>query len=727
MKQELLINLDVPVTLFTINNEVIMRDRSNYNIYKKEFRHEIDSNIPTVNNNLGDFLLTLEKKSDESLPVFTFLKQEEVKEDYVLSLSDTIDKLDEKGLFTYFYYLGKLLGQLTFFYSFDRVCEIDHIEDQVIKVKSNLTTMLNHFNDMADKIDGYFEESFKNQDNEKYHKILRVNGKFIDIIDVLDAYSKEKSRYIQKSTLLALNYISLYYTYIFGTLLKLKQDTIPSDFIKRCIGSSLADASDKLDLTQEEFIKFFSLSTLFFAYSSYYQQDEIFRDTVKYSAIFEGFFNIGKQIMNNLEEYGIDKVINTLQFSEISVFSFFNDKRYYDTTDLLNDLSISDADTPIYICKTLDSMIDYDIDLKANNVSYFNTKSYFIPAGDLDFLKIKQHVEEIISKVKIIKPNIIYKLLTIAGYCRTFYYQNLKNKFKYINVEYISDVIVMCEIAVYNFYQEWFNRASKIYRFEARNYYFNDNEFTETIQETLKNEILLSVMDYCKTCYTNNSQNAARFFNLIPNLIDYTVSLHPDYKAAFNNLSSKEMLNVMENQFNIEFNGVNYPEYAVSEEMGKIGILTLILLGRDKDLLLDTIESNIALNDFFAILETNSDAENPMKSLIEGLTSNDETVGSMSNSEIYKRINTNIRNILSSTLSYTNIFYLAYGLNYIYIKHHIAQEIKTGNYSDDVILSGTKTKIINEDADTLASVEHNINLVFKDYSKPKKNNKKYGF
>ena len=486
------------------------------------------------------------------------------------------------------------------------------------------------------------------------------------------------------------------------------------------------DAVDKIDLTPEELVKFFSLSVLFFTYSSYYEQDELFRDTIKYSAIYEAFFNIGKQVAPKLEEFGVDVLIKTLQFSEINVFSFFNNKRFYDTEDFLNDLNIADPDTPIYLCKTLDSLIEYKIDLKANNVSSFNIKSNYIPAGELDFLKIKQYIEEVISKIKIIKPNLIYKLLTFAGYCRTFYYQNLKNKFLYKNAKYIPDVIVMCEVAVYNFYQEWFNRASKIYRFEARNYYYNDSEFSETIQETLKNEILLTIIDYCRTCYSNNEPSAMRLFNLMPNLVDYTISLHPEYRSAFNNLNTKEILNVMENQLNVELAAINYPEYAVSSEMGKIGILTLILLGRDKDSLLEIIESNIALNDFFAILETNSDAENPMKAFIEGLTSGDEIVGTVSNSEIYKRINTNIHNILSSTLSFTNIFYLAYGLNYIYIKHRIAQEIKSGNYSDDIIIAGSKTKLINEDTDALASVEHNINLLFKDYSK-KKNTKKYGF
>lgn len=722
MKQELLINLDVPFTLFTINNEVIMRNRTNYNIYKQEYKHDAEFGVSNPN----DFLFTLEKKSDENLSVFSFIKSEEIKEDYVLSLSDTIDKLDEKGLFTYYYYLGKLLGQLTFFYSFDRVCEIDHIEEKVIQLKSNLAAMLNHFTEISERLDGYLEASFKNDNNAEYHKVLRVSSKFLDIIDALDNYSKEKSRYIQKPTLLALNYIALYYTFVFGTLLKLKPDNEPVDFIKRCIGSSLKDALDKLDLLPEDSIKFLGLAVIFFTYSSYYEQDEIFRDTTKYSAIYEAFFNIGKQVSANLDELNVADVVKTLQFSEISIFSFFNNKRFYDAEDYLNDLNICDPDTPIYLCKTLDSMLDYKVDLSAPITSGFNIKSNYIPAGELDFKEIKKYVESVISKVKTIKPNIIYKLLTIAGYCRSCYYQKVKNKFHYKNAEFIPDVIVMIEVAVYNFYQEWFNRASKIYRFENRNYYFNDNEFTETIQETLKYEILLSIIDYCKTCYTNNEAIVARLFNLVPNLIDYTVSLHPEYRSAFNNLNTKELLNVMENQFNVELEAANYPEYAVSAENGRIGILTLILMGKDKDLLLEKIESNMALNDFFAILETNSDAENPMKSLIEGLTVKEEVVGTVSYSEIYKRINTNIHEILSSTLSFTNIFYLAYGLNYIYIKHHIAQEIKSGDYSDDVIISGSKTQLINEDADALASVEHNINLVFKDYSK-KKPVGKYGF
>lgn len=722
MKQELLINLDVPFMLFTINNEVIMRDRTNYNIYKQEYKRDIDFEVSRPD----EFLFTLEKKSDEALSVFTFLKSEEIKEDYVMGLSELIEKSDEKGLFTYFYYLGKLLGQLTFFYSFDRVCEIDHIEDRVIKIKSNLVTMLNHFSDIADKTDNYLEESFKNENNGEYHKILRISGKFIDIIDSLDIYSKEKSRYIKKPILLALNYIALYYTYIFGALLKLKQDTEPVDFIKRCIGSSFDDAIDKIDLNNDDLLKFANLSVMFYAYSSFYEQDEIFRDTIKHSAIYEAFLNIGKGFASNVEKYNVVQLVETLKFSEISIFSLFNNKKYYDLTDLLDDPGIGDPDTPIYLCKVLDSLIDYRVDIKADFTSFFNIKTNYIPGNELDFLKIKKYIEDIISKVKIIKPSIIYKLLTFAGYCRTFYYQNQKNKQKYTNAEYIPDVIVMCEVAVYNFYQEWFNRASKLYRFEHRNYYYNDSKYTETIQETLKYEILLSIMDYCKTCYTNNEPSATRLFNLVPNLIEYTISLQPEYRAAFNGLNTKEILNTMENQFNIELGPVNYPEYAVSNEMGKIGILTLILMGRDKDLLLDKIESNIALNDFFAILETNSDAENPMKSLIEGLTAKEEACGIVSNSEIYKRINTNIHNILSSTLSFTNIFYLAYGLNYIYIKHQIAQEIKSDNLSDDVIITGSKAELINEDADSLASVEHNINLVFKDYSK-KKNVKKYGF
>ena len=288
----------------------------------------------------------------------------------------------------------------------------------------------------------------------------------------------------------------------------------------------------------------------------------------------------------------------------------------------------------------------------------------------------------------------------------------------------------MAETAVYNMYQEWFNRTDKMYRFEKRHFSYNP-AYKETVQDSLKNEILITLIDYANLCFTlggQESDSAKRLISNLPDLNELSATLHEDFRNAYPTIHSyKEIYTKMETllQSSLEYPALS--DYIINPDYGKIGIIPILLYAKDKDTLLEIMESNITLNDFFAQMESNSDTQNDMKDFIEKISTNEDVLGSSSNSEIYKRINTNANKIISSGLLWSYIFYLTYGLNYVYIKHNETNNFAE-NFDPNIIPMQPRDEIILNDQNKLLSVENKIRLVFKSFDKSKTSEfTKYGF
>lgn len=733
MQNEMIYDISSLTNLFSANNNLIFRNRGvGLNLVKQ-------NDIGNVATNSFLFSI-LNKENDVKV---TFLNSQPIKQDYVLQVVEKRDNLSDKDIYMYFYYLGHLLGLYTFHLCFDRLGETSHLEENTIKIKTNLSIMLQSFNDYADGLTSLLNEL---DSTKELVQIMRVRDIFINIIDSLDISSKEKSVYIQPSTLMALNHMALTYG-LFGALMLTIDPTKISvvDFVKRC-SADVVEQALQTYTNPEEVEKIKTLAYLWYHTNMYYMHGIEYYTTFSENILNLCLHNIGKYAFNSFKENpngeNLLMIENSMIENTVYVTQFVDMNQF---ASLVNSKHILENETynPLYFIHTLNNFIILDASNSSDLFNIIHTTSIFnslngITAGfqseDFDFINAKNFIEVMISNsYNEVSPNTIFKLLYIAAYARIVLglsngLIDSKIENKQINTSLAQSVIVMAECAVYAMYQEWFNKNTKLYRFENRNFKYDPN-YKETVQENLKNEILLTIIDYVRFCIdgTHNSD----LNNIIPHLTKLVASMHSDFRSTFPGLDSyKEIYAGMEAGLKTRMEYSALVDYVLNKEYGNLGLMILILYSRDKDMVTELMENNITLNDFFTLLEDNSNIENPMKNYVEKLKCVPEIVGSSSESEVYKRINTNIESIFSSGLSYPFMFYLAYGLNYIYIKHKINKTFAE-NIDPNVIALDDRAFIVENDERDLLAVENHIRKLFAniDYKKSRSEEKfkKYGF
>ena len=356
-----------------------------------------------------------------------FIDSLEINEEYVLKVSDKRDQISEIDIFTYFHYLGKLIGQFAFYLNFDRLTEVSHLDDKIIKTKTNLTILLRNFDDyarafddllQADNTEDTEDDTYK---NEYVYFIMKLKDDFINVIDSLDLYSKEKMNYIQPSTLLALNYIGLTYSLIGTLILKLETNTITSiDFIKRCASSSVEQTLQTLisSSNEIEITKILILAYIWKIIDQYYMHGFSFKRTFSENIVHNCLLNVGDYAYNIAFDSKSNQGQIILQAVRNNIFE--NDILIEGFCDLapLAELSITSSiddenENHIYYFKTLDNFIKTKLENGPNLLTIYETGAQISNKNGLfngfyskfSLKKAKKFIEYVIAnESKIVSP-----------------------------------------------------------------------------------------------------------------------------------------------------------------------------------------------------------------------------------------------------------------------------------------------------------------------------------
>lgn len=753
MSKEFIYDLSKPYHLFSANCGLILRDKTNpIEICNKEN----DSHYITMPNQ-DIYLFSLSTQPDNTeAPFYSFIDSEGILEDYVLSISNTTELLKENEVVNYFYYLGKLIGQFAFLLLFNKTSQISFLSERYSKLKSSIIILLNNFPEISRKFQTYIasevNESDAVKEMQKSKVLLEPSAELKNFLDSIDLFASENAREIPISTVFALNYIGLSYL-LLGLLPRL---IVPSsmsinDFFQKCSMGSVKDSLENLIISNEENgildkYKVYGLCYTFKVLSDFYLHDNIFSANVTQNISFEALYNIGCTVEKYLKDENTiegkdviaELVINSMFNITPNLFQFCNMSHWIEPC--LNNFGLdSECDNPIIYYKTLNLFLYNDINAAEHVANSVFESMYFLNSQfneiykqnrKINYQELKNFIETLIeTDSNLISPKNIFKLLYIAGLARYYHYSthNGTRKIATDDDKIAYDVIILAETAVYNMFQEWFNRRTKIYKFEKRLYSYDDLN-GESIYKQLKYECYVSLLEYMRLVMSSNEElsfnlralDSELFTKIIHyDLIRTSQTQHPEDFIA----NTAGILSGIENQDKF---GINH---MMDLSKGRIGIIYLLLAYPKKDVLLEIMTKHIPLTDFYVKIETNE--SNTMKDFVSHLDPNKDIVGRQSNTWLYSIVNSRNNEIINtSKLSNEEKFYLAYCLNYQFIKTNQAELFATG-LAFDVIPVTNKEKIINEDRDITSSLESLSNEIF-GKSKPDKNKKpikykKYGF
>ena len=744
-------NYDIanPYELFALTSGLMLRDKLKTEVLVKDPEMSDDSLIHIV---LHDNSNNSDVKWE---PLKLCIKNSEgIQESYVMNLANIEKDINEDSLTTYFYYFGKLLGQFTFLNLFHRNTELTFLEDYYLKTKTYLEIMIRSFPAFSSKymeVIASDEEKNNPEAFETCKMFLELNQSFSFDISEIEKFTKYENTYVPVSTLLALNYIGLFYT-IFGIITnsRNKNNGTLRDFIQKGYENMIEQTFESLILGDN--IKAFKLDSLLYTFkvlTDFYSHGGIFIVDYVKNKTYHCFYNIS----NHIEKYLLDEtktdgkeiiieiVGNTIFNIEPNLISFCQATHWIEP-EKLNFGIASECDNPIIYFNTLShflfssnlyissgdnenkklpnnlfSMISYDGILK--NALNLNKK--------VSFKMLKLFVENLlVTDFNIISPKIIFKLIYIASFARIYLHdKSVLSSFDIQDGEYAYDTIVISEIAIFYLYQEWFNRKNKIYRYEKRVYTVKIDKNANVI-DPLKYESLISIVEYLNLImFFQKTKYPSALGNL--NTSQFNELLHDEYRShekSFNSI--KKYVEKIGTILSTIENDEDYSIDLMMETVkGKLGLLFGFLSNVDKDILIDIMTNKTPITKFFSMLEIKDpeDENNRMVKLLSNLKIDNEIVGKTSDNEVYKKINSNIKEIFNSDLNNYQKFYLIYCLNYQYIKNNQYSLIASG-IDDPNVLVINKTQTLNEERGILNTLE---SLSDELLSNPIEKSQKYGF
>lgn len=760
MRNQIVYDIAQPYQLYSALCGLILRDKTqNIKIYNDESKGFYD---PNNTNSNGLYLFNLELDPDqENSPIYIFLDSEGIKEEYISSIYTLSESISENDISTYFYYLGKLLGQFCLLSTFNRTTQIPFLNDHLIKLKSSITILINSFRPIAKKFETFIAETL-NLDSEdiKNNQFIKVifepSENFNDFLDSLDYYTDGTARDLPISTIFALTYMSLGFV-LFGLIPKLivKNSVYYSEFLKKCSIGAIEDTLNNLIVnTDDKFtldkFKIYSLCYTFKVMSNFYINDLQFSNIAVKNISFEAFFNIGsyieKYLNNNTDTAGKDiiteLVTNTI-FNILPNVHQFCDMSHWLSLEKNRFGLASECDNPLIYFKTLTIFLQKEVYVTEENLDEkFHVSTlqnmYFIQDkisslkridNKIDFEKMKIFIEKFIDEeTKIVSPKNIFKLLYIAGYLRQYYFgTNIVTKDGNTEDKRIAkSIVIMIETIVYNLYQEWFNRKNKIYRFEKRMYVY-DELTDENAYKMLRYECLVTLMDYMRICF--DSRKELKGYLAYMNTEDLVLSMHYEFRKMNSYVTPENIeLDITYKLKSLQDNNDYGIEYMIDLEKGRIGIIYLLLAYPKEDILIKIMTMKIPLTEFFRDFEENNDRASAMRNFILSMKPIEKIKGFQSDSYIYGIINTRVSEILGSSLDNIKKFYLTYCLNYQFLKTNQAENFASGIQFKDVIAVGPKDNIVEEDRMIADSMESISKTIFGPSSKRKPEiYNKYGF
>lgn len=745
-------NYDIanPYELFSLNCGLMLRDKLKTEVSVK---NNEGSDASTMHIVLHD---PRENNEVQWEPLELIVHNSEgIQESYVLSLATVEKSISEEALTTYFYYLGKLIGQFTFYNLFHRTSELHFNEINYVKTKTYLEIMIRSFPAFANKYMEMISEESERTDPQIFNTckmFLELNSSFLGDIDKIDHYTKYENTYVPVSTLLAMNYIALSYT-IFGITLRLRDSSKDElkDFIKRGSEGMIDTILSTINFGGEEILiqkrKLDSLYYTFKILSDFYLHGKEFCFDISENRTFKCFYNIAKSVekylMNDTATEGKDIIIeivgNTIFNIEPNLMSFCKNSHWI-LPEKANFGIASECDNPIIYFETLHHFLfmaeiytsratGEKGEAISNLSSMICVESLYKKEMQLDqeisFKELKLYIENLlVTDSNIISPKLIFKLIYIAAFARIYMYdKTLISASKVKDGAYAYDVVIMAEIAVYYLYQEWFNRKNKVYRYEKRIYSPKIDQ-KSNIMDPLKYESLISIVEYIKLLMAFKQENYISSIGAL-NTSQFTELLHDEYhsynksfnsvKAYMNNVSA-----ILNSIAQSEEYGV---DIMIDPVKGKLGVLFSLLCEPSKDLLIDLMSEKTALTNFFAQLESKGDSKNAMVELLKKLKPNEEILGTSSDTEVYKIINTCVNEIFNSELNNYQKFYLIYCLNYQFIKNNQLTMVASGMNDPNVLLIN-KEKTLNEERGILNTLEDIQERLLKDEVEKLR---KYGF
>lgn len=730
-------NYDIanPYELFSLNCGLMLRDKLKTEVSVKDSEGSDASAMHIV---LHDPRETADAPQWEPLELVVH-NSEGIQESYVLSLATVEKSISEEALTTYFYYLGKLIGQFTFYNLFHRTSELHFNEINYVKTKTYLEIMIRSFPAFSNKYMEMISDESEKTDPKVFNTckmFLELNSSFLGDIDKIDHFTKYENTYVPVSTLLAMNYIALSYT-IFGITLRIRnQSTFElGDFIKRGSEGMIDPILNTLvfgqNSDQDINIQKRKLDSLYYTFkvlSDFYLHGKEFCFDISENRTFKCFYNIGKSIekylMSDTATEGKDIIVeivgNTIFNIEPNLMSFCKNSHWI-LPEKANFGIASECDNPIIYFETLHHFLfmaeiytSRATEEKGEEISNLSSmicvESLYKKEMQLDqeisFKELKLFIENLlVTDSNIISPKLIFKLIYIAAFARIYMHdKSLISASKVKDGEYAYDVIIMAETAVYYLYQEWFNRKNKVYRYEKRIYSPKIDQ-KSNIMDPLKYESLISIVEYVKLLMGFKQENYMSAIGAL-NTSQFTELLHDEYHSY--NKSFNSVKGYMDNISSILKAVSQTEEFGVDVMIdpvkGKLGVLFSLLCDPSKDLLIDLMSEKTTITSFFAQLESKGENQNAMVELLKKLKPNEEILGNSSDTEVYKVINTCVNEIYNSGLNNYQKFYLIYCLNYQFIKNNQLTMIASGMNDPNVLLIN-KEKTLNEERGIMSTLE----------------------
>lgn len=745
-------NYDIanPYELFSLNCGLMLRDKLKTEVSVKDSEGSDASAMHIV---LHD---PRENNGAQWEPLELVVHNSEgIQESYVLSLATVEKSISEEALTTYFYYLGKLIGQFTFYNLFHRTSELHFNEINYVKTKTYLEIMIRSFPAFANKYMEMISEESERTDPKVFNTckmFLELNSSFLGDIDKIDHFTKYENTYVPVSTLLAMNYIALSYS-IFGITLRLRDASKYElkDFIKRGNEGMIEDILNTVNFGGEEILiqkrKLDSLYYTFKVLSDFYLHGKEFCFDISENRTFKCFYNIGKSVekylMSDTATEGKDIIVeivgNTIFNIEPNLMSFCKNSHWI-LPEKANFGIASECDNPIIYFETLHHFLfmaeiyttratEEKGEAISNLSSMICVESLYKKEMQLDqeisFKELKLYIENLlVTDSNIISPKLIFKLIYIAAFARIYMHdKTLVSASKVKDGAYAYDTVVMAETAVYYLYQEWFNRKNKVYRYEKRIYSPKIDQ-KNNIMDPLKYESLISIVEYVKLLMGFKQESYISAIGAL-NTSQFTELLHDEYHSY--NKSFNSVKGYMSNIAAILNSIATSEEYGVDVMIdpvkGKLGVLFSLLCDTSKDLLIDLMSEKTALTNFFAQLESKGENQNAMVEILKKLKPNEEILGTSSDTEVYKIINTCVNEIFNSELNNYQKFYLIYCLNYQFIKNNQLTMVASGMNDPNVLLIN-KEKTLNEERGIMNTLEDIQDRLLKDEVEKLR---KYGF
>ena len=752
-----------PFGLYTLIYGLILRDKTITHV-KPDNTHKDGSlfhlNICNVNDEYEEIDCAI-------------IDSEGIKFDYIKQLPSIENSISEPEMFKYFYYFGKIIGRLTFYHLFNRKTELFFNEKEYVRTKTAFDMMFESLNPFINKYEEVMNNYSKNIEGDSLVKnnfFMELDSGFSIILNKISKISERTSIDIPISTLMAISYISLTYTLIgligmlksrsntisyYDFINKVSQDISIDDILKNLIFRD----GDSEDSRTDDMSKFDALVFTFKVLSDFYAHSPLYgmktSSNITYKALYFLGERLEKQLISgseNIENLSSEEVRRIEIFCSIvsnaafnikqNIMSFCNFSNYIEPEEVKFGLS-SDCDIPIVYLETFTKLLYIPLvennssikeeTIENSNLSYSivyedELKSRKNDEHEVSFKDFKMYVEKLLhdESITIVSPKTIFKLIYMLSFARLYLYDKSKIKFcKVKDDQYIMEFIAIGEVAIYYFFQEWFNRKDKVYRFERRVYNVETEKYL-TFYDPLKFEIVIILVDYLRMIFSFHNDYQSILSFLYTNELTYILNNEYEFdKDKYLKLNKyiKTISHQLERLISNEKYGI---DMVIEPEKGKIGLIFLLLSFMSKDIIIDILMNKTKIVNF---IEKLKDVENKdlIIQILEKLKCKEEIVGFCSNDKIYCKINTCIREIFEAPLNVYQKFYLIYCLNYQYIREDhsqfIACELNSDESKNMIILD--REKYLNEEKGLMTSLEEILNKVIENSNNDSKIT--YGF